>query len=193
MYCGVFLVCFSTVESDRNMSVLPSTEQTRSKLVKGSKEHYLLGQNTACTFSGSYPLSSYKTTLKQQLNGEQWDVELRHWFWLSCVVSYWVCACQSLEWVHGRFPEWQRANGCMAGSLSGSERNDLWCCILCGVVSGLDQLLDENRIADLTLMYQLFSRVKDGLKELVSYFSSYIKVASARLSLSLLPFISPLG
>ena len=24
------------------------------------------------------PLSSYKTTRKQQLNGEQWDVELRH-------------------------------------------------------------------------------------------------------------------
>ena len=57
------------------------------------------------------------------------------------------------------------------------------------MVSGLDQLLDENRIADLTLMYQLFSRVKDGLKELVSYFSSYIKVASAWLSLSCLPFI----
>ena len=49
------------------------------------------------------------------------------------------------------------------------------------VVSGLDQLLDENRIADLTLMYQLFSRVKDGLKELVSAFSSYIKVGLAVL------------
>ena len=84
-------------------------------------------------------------------------------------------------------------NGCMAGSLSGSESSKIVCCILCGVVSGLDQLLDENRIADLTLMYQLFSRVKDGLKELVSYFSSYIKVASARLSLSRLPFVSPLG
>ncbi|KAL8623970.1 Cullin-4A [Nucella lapillus] len=40
---------------------------------------------------------------------------------------------------------------------------------------GLDQLLDENRIGDLTLMYQLFSRVKDGLKELVQSFSAYIK------------------
>lgn len=40
---------------------------------------------------------------------------------------------------------------------------------------GLDQLLDENRIADLTLLYQLFSRVKEGLKELVMSFSAYIK------------------
>ncbi|KAJ8309854.1 hypothetical protein KUTeg_011719 [Tegillarca granosa] len=40
---------------------------------------------------------------------------------------------------------------------------------------GLDQLLTENRIQDLTLMYQLFSRVKDGLKELCSQFSVYIK------------------
>lgn len=42
---------------------------------------------------------------------------------------------------------------------------------------GLDQLLNENRIADLTLMYQLFSRVKDGLKELVVHFSTFIKAA----------------
>ena len=27
---------------------------------------------------GVIPLSSYKTTLKQQLNGEQWDVKQRH-------------------------------------------------------------------------------------------------------------------
>ncbi|KAK7475514.1 hypothetical protein BaRGS_00033270 [Batillaria attramentaria] len=40
---------------------------------------------------------------------------------------------------------------------------------------GLDQLLDENRVGDLTLMYQLFSRVRDGLKELCTAFSAYIK------------------
>lgn len=40
---------------------------------------------------------------------------------------------------------------------------------------GLDQLLDENRVTDLGLLYQLFSRVKDGLKELCSAFSAYIK------------------
>lgn len=40
---------------------------------------------------------------------------------------------------------------------------------------GLDQLLDENRTADLTLLYQLFSRVRDGLKELNSAFGAYIK------------------
>ena len=45
-------------------------DDTRSKQVKGSKERYLLGQNTTCRFSTWSPLSSYKTTLKQQLNGE---------------------------------------------------------------------------------------------------------------------------
>lgn len=40
---------------------------------------------------------------------------------------------------------------------------------------GLDSLLDENRISDLTLMYNLFSRVKNGLIELCLYFSQYIK------------------
>ncbi|XP_013419680.1 cullin-4A [Lingula anatina] len=40
---------------------------------------------------------------------------------------------------------------------------------------GLDMLLEQNRIQDLTLMYQLFSRVKDGLKELYVACASYIK------------------
>ena len=50
-------------------------------------------------------------------------------------------------------------------------------CNLCVfILLGLDQLLDENRISDLTLIYNLFSRVKDGLKELCSYFGAFIKV-----------------
>ncbi|CAE1256582.1 CUL4 [Acanthosepion pharaonis] len=40
---------------------------------------------------------------------------------------------------------------------------------------GLEHLLNENRISDLTLMYQLFSRVKEGLKELCYAFATYIK------------------
>lgn len=40
---------------------------------------------------------------------------------------------------------------------------------------GLDQLLDENRTPDLTLMYSLFSRVREGFPELCSYFNHYIK------------------
>ncbi|XP_074658437.1 cullin-4B-like [Tubulanus polymorphus] len=40
---------------------------------------------------------------------------------------------------------------------------------------GLDQLLDENRIHDLRLLYQLFSRVRDGLKELCTTFAAFIK------------------
>lgn len=41
---------------------------------------------------------------------------------------------------------------------------------------GLNQLLTENRIQDLSLMYQLFSRIKDGLKELSTSFAAFIKV-----------------
>lgn len=40
---------------------------------------------------------------------------------------------------------------------------------------GLDQLLDENRIPDITLLYSLFSRVRDGLPELCVHFNQYIK------------------
>jgi cullin-4 len=40
---------------------------------------------------------------------------------------------------------------------------------------GLDQLLDENRITDLTLMYNLLARIKDGHGELCSHFNQYIK------------------
>ena len=37
---------------------------------KGSKNAYLFGHgHTVCTFSGKSPLSSHKTTLKQQING----------------------------------------------------------------------------------------------------------------------------
>ena len=37
-------------------------------------------------------------------------------------------------------------------------------------------MLDENRIEDLTLFYQLLSRVHHGLKELCIGFAAYIKV-----------------
>ncbi|XP_058678315.1 cullin-4A isoform X2 [Ammospiza caudacuta] len=40
---------------------------------------------------------------------------------------------------------------------------------------GLDSLLDENRISDLTQTYQLFSRVKGGQQILLQHWSEYIK------------------
>ncbi|KAG7205670.1 hypothetical protein KM043_007620 [Ampulex compressa] len=40
---------------------------------------------------------------------------------------------------------------------------------------GLSGLLDENRISDLSLLYNLYSRVKNGLVELCLNFNSYIK------------------
>jgi len=45
------------------------------------------------------------------------------------------------------------------------------------VVLGLDQMLEENRIEDLSLFYQLLSRVHNGFKELNSTFAAYIKVS----------------
>ncbi|GAB0179004.1 cullin-4A [Grus japonensis] len=45
-----------------------------------------------------------------------------------------------------------------------------------GVIQeGLDNLLDENRISDLTQTYQLFSRVKGGQQILLQHWSEYIK------------------
>ncbi|KAB1267570.1 Cullin-4A [Camelus dromedarius] len=40
---------------------------------------------------------------------------------------------------------------------------------------GLDHLLDENRVPDLTQMYQLFSRVRGGQQVLLQHWSDYIK------------------
>uniref|UniRef100_A0A6M2DJ61 Cullin-4B n=1 Tax=Xenopsylla cheopis TaxID=163159 RepID=A0A6M2DJ61_XENCH len=40
---------------------------------------------------------------------------------------------------------------------------------------GLENLLEQNRIQDLTLLYSLFSRVKNGMTELCSQFNGYIK------------------
>lgn len=42
--------------------------------------------------------------------------------------------------------------------------------------SGLNHLLDENRIQDLSLLYQLFSRVKNGVQALLQQWIEYIKV-----------------
>lgn len=53
------------------------------------------------------------------------------------------------------------------------------CRICCVCDTGLDQMLDENRIDDLTLFYQLLSRVHHGLKELCTSFGVYIKVLDA--------------
>ncbi|KOB64330.1 Cullin-4B, partial [Operophtera brumata] len=41
---------------------------------------------------------------------------------------------------------------------------------------GLEALMDGPRLSDLSTLYSLFSRVKDGLTELCSHFNSYIKV-----------------
>ena len=48
-----------------------------SKHIKDSKERYLLGQTQHANFRGNPFFHSYKPTLKQQLNSEKWDVELK--------------------------------------------------------------------------------------------------------------------
>ena len=59
---------------------------------KGSSECYLLLQNTACRFS------SYKTTLKQQLNSEKWDAGYLSAFgWAVSLRSFWC----PLRWSTG--------------------------------------------------------------------------------------------
>ncbi|XP_067008215.1 cullin-4A [Anabrus simplex] len=40
---------------------------------------------------------------------------------------------------------------------------------------GLEGLLEENRVTDLTLLYSLFTRVKNGLVELCLHFNTFIK------------------
>ena len=44
------------------------------------------------------------------------------------------------------------------------------------IQKGLEILLEDERLGDLSLMYTLFARVKEGLKELCTAFAAYIKV-----------------
>lgn len=44
---------------------------------------------------------------------------------------------------------------------------------------GLSNLLDENRVTELALLYQLFSKVKGGLPTLLQFWRDYIKVWTA--------------
>lgn len=56
---------------------------------------------------------------------------------------------------------------------------------------GLENLLEQNRIQDLTLLYSLFSRVKNGMTELCSQFNGYIKVSQEiqiLIQIVLIPF-----
>ena len=54
-----------TCEKDENRTNKSRTNKATSEHIKGSKERYLLGQNTTCE-SGGNRVSSYKTTLRQQ-------------------------------------------------------------------------------------------------------------------------------
>ena len=87
--CGAHV--FQTKEgSTWRVSGTKRKDQT-NKHIKGSKERYLLGQNTTCEFSGFSPLSSYKNDIRQQLNGEKrrklrWRAKPLNCFWLSYVV-----------------------------------------------------------------------------------------------------------
>ena len=56
-------------KSEKKNDCQPS--KSRSEHIKGSKERYLLGQAKTSRFSGQSPSLSYKTTLKQQINGQK--------------------------------------------------------------------------------------------------------------------------
>ena len=51
--------------------IVQQKSTTTEKHIKGSKECYLLGQNTKRKFLGNPLYQANKTTLKQQLNGEK--------------------------------------------------------------------------------------------------------------------------
>lgn len=42
---------------------------------------------------------------------------------------------------------------------------------------GLDSILNDNRISDISSLYTLFCRVKNGLVQLCIHFNSFIKVS----------------
>ena len=76
---------------------LPLFVEGLAEDVKGSKERCLLGQNTTWEFLGWPPLSSYKTTLKQQLNSEKrWKMSWRVNPLIFFGVSYVQC---SEDWI----------------------------------------------------------------------------------------------
>lgn len=49
------------------------------------------------------------------------------------------------------------------------------------VPPGLSILLDANRVTEMTLLYQLFSKVKGGLQTLLQFWRDYIKVRMSLL------------
>ena len=81
------LICRQSKQSPEDWAWTVDLKIMRSKHMKGWKECYLLEEEKKkkrCTFLGQSSLSSYKITLKQQLNGDKWDTELGHiCFWLS--------------------------------------------------------------------------------------------------------------
>lgn len=49
-------------------------------------------------------------------------------------------------------------------------------------MAGLSNLLDENRVTELALLYQLFCKVKGGLPILLQFWRDYIKVHSLSIN-----------
>lgn len=60
--------------------------------------------------------------------------------------------------------------------------DDCVCVCVCCSSSGLRMLLDENRVCELTLLYELFSKVKGGLTALLQAWREYIKVHARQSS-----------
>ena len=54
--------------------------------------------------------------------------------------------------------------------------------------SGLNNLLDENRIQDLSLLYQLFSRGRGGVQVLLQQWIEYIKVLTLTIFFPLMAY-----
>uniref|UniRef100_A0A3P9QCF3 Cullin 4A n=1 Tax=Poecilia reticulata TaxID=8081 RepID=A0A3P9QCF3_POERE len=88
------------------------------------------------------------------------------------------------EYLHHVARRLEEENDRIVSYLDQSTQKPLICCVekqLLGehmnavLQKGLSNLLDENRVTELALLYQLFSKVKAGLPTLLQFWRDYIK------------------
>uniref|UniRef100_A0A667ZBI4 Cullin 4A n=1 Tax=Myripristis murdjan TaxID=586833 RepID=A0A667ZBI4_9TELE len=83
---------------------------------------------------------------------------------------------QERDYLHHVAHRLEEENDRVMSYLDQSEWDTHLYTLMCDVfVSGLSTLLDENRVTELALLYQLFSKVKGGLPTLLQFWRDYIK------------------
>lgn len=123
--------------------------------------------------SFNYAFSSFciliHTGFQQPLSIKKWQQQKQCTF---VIVLFWQTSCKQnsngKKWSVVLWTE-QKLNICFCWT------NMHWFGIN-WKLAGLNHLLDENRIQDLSVLYQLFSRVKGGVQVLLQHWIEYIKV-----------------